>query len=268
MNVATVSKWAKYQSNYTYMEISKDDFFSCDSHDYEIPSFYNEKRQKLLNHLEMKTKSAKILNKTNFRSKVLPISPKRVHNYKAFKFMVLGAVNVGKTSLIKRFTHGQFTDDHLPTIADTYETGIFLNIGKELKQFDMELNDFCGSLKDDFPETYVDTILQSDGFIVVYSKDEPDSLSKVVEIVADINILKEAPVVIILENKCDLKKNIINNIRTKFQIVNARHMEVSAKSDIGVDEAIKTLVYDLEDMEDNSTVDKKKLMSSVLGKFF
>ena len=250
------------------MEISNDELLSCDSHDYKIPSFYNEKRQKLLNHLEMKTKSAKTLNKTNFASKVLPMSPKRVHSYKTFKFMVLGAVNVGKSSLVERFIHGQFTDDHLPTIAETYETGVFLNIGKELKQFDMEIYDFCGSLKDDFPETYVDTILQSDGFVMVYSKDEPDSLAKVVEMVADINILKEAPVVMILENKCDLKKNISNNIRTKFQIVNARHMEVSAKTDIGVDEAIKTLVYDLEDMEDNSTLDKKTLMSSVLGKFF
>ena len=34
-------------------------------------------------------------------------------------------------------------------------------------------------------------------------------------------------------------------------------MEVSPKSDNGVDEAIKTLVYDLEDMDDISTLVKK-----------
>ena len=85
-----------------------------------------------------------------------------------------------------------------------------------MKQFDRELYDFNGSLKDDFPETYVDAILQSDGFIVVCSEDEPESLAKVVDIVADINILKESPVVMVLENKCDLKKNIWTNIRTKF----------------------------------------------------
>ena len=173
-----------------------------------------------------------------------------------------------KTSLIERFIHGQFTDDHLPTIAETYETGVFLNIDKELKQFDMELYDFSGSLKNDFPETYVDTILQSDGFIVVYSKDEPDSLAKVVEIVADINIIKEAPVVMVLENKCDCKKNINTNIGTKFQIVNAKHMEVSAKSDIGVDDAIKTLVHHLEDNEYIPTENKKTLISNLLHKFF
>ena len=60
----------------------------------------------------MKTKSAKKLNKTNFASKVLPVYPKRIHGYKTFNFMVLGAANVGNTSLIERFIHGQFTDDH------------------------------------------------------------------------------------------------------------------------------------------------------------
>ena len=112
MNVTTVSKRAKHQSIYTYTEICNDEFCSCDSHDYEILSFYNEKGEKLLNHLEMKTKSAKKLNKTNFASKVLPIYPKGIHGYKTFNFMVLGAANVGNTSLIERFIHVQFTDDH------------------------------------------------------------------------------------------------------------------------------------------------------------
>ena len=267
MNVSTISKWAKDQTNYIYTENDDDEFCSCDSNDYEMPSFYLEKRQKLLNRLEMKTKLAKNLNKKNFASKVLPISPKRIHSHKAFKVMVLGAANTGKTSLIERFIHGKFTDDHLPTIADIYETGIFLNIGNKLRQFDMELYDFNGNFKDDFPETYSDKILRSDGFVVVYSKDEPDSLSKVVEIVADINILKEAPVVMVLENKCDYKKNTQTNMETKFQIVNAKHMEVSAKSNIGVDDAIKTLVHDLEDNADNKK-NKKHLISGFLGKLF
>ena len=271
MDATTISKWAEHQSNFTCTDNSDDEICSCDSYDSddsEISPFYLEKRQKLLNRLEMKAKSPKNINKNKFASQVLPISPKRIHGYKTFKVMILGAANVGKTNLIERFIHGQFTDDHLPTIAETYETGVFLNIGKELKQFDMEVYDFNGSLKDDFPETYVDTILQSDGFIVVYSKDEPDSLAKVVDIVADINILKEAPVVMVLENKCDCKKNINKNIGTKFQIVNTKHMEVSAKSDIGVDDAIKTLVYDLEDNECIPTENKKTLISGFLHKLF
>ena len=55
-------------------------------------------------------------------------------------------------NLIERFTQGQFTSNHLPTIAETYETGIFLNFGNQLKQFDLEICDFHGKFKDDFPE--------------------------------------------------------------------------------------------------------------------
>ena len=104
--------------------------------------------------------------------------------------MVLGAPNVGKTCLVKRFVHDEFTDDHLPIIADTYETGLFLNFDNQLKQFDIEFNDFSGDFKNDFPEIYREKIILLDDFIIVYSKDEPNSLANVVEIVADINLKK------------------------------------------------------------------------------
>ena len=52
--------------------------------------------------------------------------------------------------------------------------------------------------------------------------------------------LKKTFVVMVIENTCGCKKNTNTNIRTKFQIVNAKHMEVvSAKYDIGVNEVIK-----------------------------
>ena len=155
--------------------------------------------------------------------------------------MVLGAPNVGKNCLVKRFVHDEFTDDHLPTIADTYETGLFLNFDNQLKQFDIEFNDFSGDFKNDFPEIYREKIILSDDFIIVYSKDEPNSLANVVEIVADINKLKEAPVTMVLENKSDYENNNNNDkIKTEFQIINSRHMKVSAKSNTGVHEAMTT----------------------------
>ena len=264
MNISTTSKWAKHQS---YIEDDNDEICSCGSSDYQLPPFYLEKRRKSLSFLRTKLRSSKNQDEGYVASKLLPVSPKRIHSYKTFKVMVLGASNVGKTSLIERFIHGQFTTDHLPTIADTYETGIFLKFGNELRQFDIELYDFCGSLKDDFPEIYVEKILQSDGFIVVHSKDEPDSLAKVVETVADINKLKKAPIMI-LENKYDCIKNRNNQIRTRFQIVNARDMEVSAKSNIGVDEAITSLIYDLEINEDIDKQNKKHSISRFLEKIF
>ena len=99
-------------------------------------------------------------------NKILQRPPKLVHGYKTFKIMVLSAPNVGKTCLVKRFVHDKFNDDHLPTIADTYETGLFLNFDNKLKQFDIEFNDFTGYFKHDCPEIYREKILLSDGFMI------------------------------------------------------------------------------------------------------
>ena len=72
----------------------------------------------------------------------------------------------------------------------------------------------------------------------------------------------------VLENKCDCIKNRNNQLRARFQIVNARHMEVSAKGNIGVDEAITSLIYDLEVNDDIDKQNKKQIMSRFLEKIF
>ena len=269
MSGFTIETWAKHQRNFTYIDSVDDGFCSADSdEDDDIPSSYFEKRQGSLNRLKMEQRLPSNSTTLSFTDKILPVTSKLVHGYKTFKIMVLGASNVGKTCLLKRFVHDKFTNDHLPTIADTYETGIFLDINNQLKQFDLELNDFSGDLKYDFPEIYEEKILKSDGFIVIYSKEEPDSLAKVVEIVADINKVREAPVVMVLENKCDLIKKKSNKIRTQFQIVDTRHMEVSAKRNTGIQEAITTLIYDLEYNIKIGEQNKKDTMFGFFENFF
>ena len=269
MNDFMIETWAKHQRNFTYID-SVDDGFCSDGSDEDddIPSSYFDKRQGSLDRLKMKQRLPSNSNTLSFTDKILPVTSKLVHGYKTFKIMVLGAPNVGKTCLLKRFVYDKFTDDHLPTIADTFETGIFLDINNQLKQFDLELNDFSGDLKYDFPEIYEEKILQSDGFIVIYSREEPDSLAKAVEIVADINKVREAPIVMVLENKCDLIKKKINKIQTQLQIVNTRHMKVSAKRNTGIQEAITALIYDLEDNIDIGEQTKRDTMFEFLEKFF
>lgn len=262
MNLSRVLKWAKDQSNFTSMETINDECCSCDINDGDIPPFYFEKRQRSMSSLEIKKKSSQNISTSTLANKILQRPPKLVHGYKTFKIMLLGAPNVGKTCLVKRFVHDKFNDDHLPTIADIYETGLFLNFDNQLKQFDIEINDFSGDFKHDFPEIYREKILLSDGFIIVYSKDEPNSLANVVEIVADINKLKEAPVTMVLENKSDCENNNNDKIKTEFQIINSRHMKVSAKSNTGVHEAITTLIYDLEERID---IDKPNIIDLICG---
>ena len=262
MNLSRVLKWAKDQSNFTSMETINDECCSCDINDGDTPPFYFEKRQRSMSSLEIKKKSSQNISTSTLANKILQRPPKLVHGYKTFKIMVLGAPNVGKTCLVKRFVHDKFNDDHLPTIADTYETGLFLNFDNKLRQFDIEFNDFSGDFKHDFPEIYRKKISLSDGFMIVCSKDEPNSLANVVEIVADINKLKEAPVTMVLENKSDCENNNNDKIKTEFQIINSRHMKVSAKRNTGVHEAITTLIYDLEERID---IDKPNIIDLICG---
>ena len=170
MNVSTILKWDQNQSNFINSENVGNNFRSCNSNDDDIPPIYFEKRQKSITGFEMEKRVSTVPLKPRLILRLASKSMKRVHGYKTFKTTVLGAPNVGKTSLIERFINGTFTEDHLPTITDTYETGLFLNIQNKLKQFDIELNDFTGALEEDFPEIYEEKILQSDGFIVFIVK--------------------------------------------------------------------------------------------------
>ena len=52
---------------------------------------------------------------------------------------------------------------------------------------------------------------------MVYRKDEPDSSAKVVEIVADINKHKEAPVVVVLENSVIVKRITVIKSELNFK---------------------------------------------------
>ena len=174
-------------------------------------------------------------------------SLQRIHSYKTFRILVLGPSNVGKSCLLERFTHNTFCEDYLPTVSHTYETGIFLDIDNKLKQFDIEFFDFGGNIKKDFVEAYKDQILNANGFIVVYSHDVMESLSNIVEIVADIKTLKQNPAILVLSNKCDL--NSTYSDLPSLELNNCRHMKVSAKDNYQVNDAISSLIYEIEAAE-------------------
>ena len=173
----------------------------------------------------------------------------RIHSYKTFRILVLGPSNVGKSCLLERFTRNTFCEDYLPTVSDTYETGIFLDIDNKLKQFDIEFFDFGGNIKKDFVEAYKGQISKADGFIVVYSHNVMESLSNIVEIVADINTLKQNPAILLLSNKCDLNSNY--NDLPSLELNNCEHMGVSAKDNYQINEAISSLIYEIETAKRN-----------------
>lgn len=222
----------------------QDSSSDCDEYTSKL---YYDKRQRSITNYELQKRSPTNSPKSNLLSMFLHRPLERVPSYKTFRIMVLGDSGVGKTSFIRRFVVGDFNDDHIPTISDTYETGLFVDIDDKLKQFDLEIYDYNGDIKEYYTELYEQEILKADGFIVMYSKENPGSLASVVEKVADINIAKKNAAVLVLENKTDLKKDT-DSFVPKFQLINCRHMEISAKSNKGITDAITSLILDIEEM--------------------
>ena len=176
----------------------------------------------------------------------------RIHCYKTFNILVLGPKNVGKTSLVRRFVKGKFTDDYLPTISEEYETGVFLEIADKLKQFDLLFKDFGGDLRSSYPELYREEIMKADGFLVVHSRESPHSLAEVLEITVDIRKARQQYNILVAENKCD---NSDNQLLSEFESMSRKPFQmeagllnesVSAKSNMNVEEAIALLVKKIE----------------------
>ena len=119
--------------------------------------------QNLLTHL---THTIFVHNNNNNNNNINS-NKERIHSYKSFNILVLGATEVGKTSIIQRFVSGKFTTEYLPTISEEYETGIFLEIGDKLKQFDLVFMDIQMPRMDGIAATHaLKKIMMASGKIV------------------------------------------------------------------------------------------------------
>ena len=172
----------------------------------------------------------------------------RIHGYKSFTILVLGATEVGKTSIIQRFVSGKFTTEYLPTISEEYETGIFLEIGDKLKQFDLVFKDFSGDFNVSHPELYREEIQRADGFILVHSKESSHSFAQVLERVADIQNATQRPhpAILVIENKCDVQTCFDSLAKKSFEMEGLLNESVSAKSNMKIEEAIAKLIKQIE----------------------
>ena len=200
--------------------------------------------QNLLTHL---THTIFVHNNNNNNNNINS-NKERIHSYKSFNILVLGATEVGKTSIIQRFVSGKFTTEYLPTISEEYETGIFLEIGDKLKQFDLVFKDFSGDLHVSHPELYREEIQRADGFILVHSKESPHSFAQVIERVADIQNATQRPypAILVIENKCDMQSCFDSLTKKSFEMEGLLNESVSAKTNIKIEEAIAKLIKQIE----------------------
>jgi len=165
-----------------------------------------------------------------------------------FKITVIGDGMVGKTSLIKRFTHGNFQFDYIQTIGAQFSKYV-QNFGGDTCT--LSLWDIAG--QDEFfflrPSFYKD----SRAAIIVYSLEDnqhgKDSFKHVSKWHNDIKKFCGNIPIILLCNKVDLiDKNILDESKV-FKLTKKReflgHYLTSALTGEGVDDAFQALTNEL-----------------------
>ena len=162
-----------------------------------------------------------------------------------YKVAILGAGGVGKSALTLRIISGTFTPNYTPTIEDYYrhETNV-QGVGSCV----VEILDSGGT--EQFSSMRQLYISSSQGFAIVYSIDDKDSLAEARSIYQEIVELKppgQAQVVLV-GNKCDLRSSwrevsFQEGMQAARAMNGAAFMETSAKDDINVQELFTRLVH-------------------------
>ena len=181
----------------------------------------------------------------------------------AFKLLLLGDHGVGKTTICSTYTSQEETKSSNDEI---FNTCVYISGGGQkhdkAKQYDLEISVPNGVYWDGTVEGYKNKILESDGFMLVYSKENRQSYMKLVELLSDIRKLKKCDVpVVILGNKCDLNQIKTLQVQDSEHVVLGKfpHFDVSAICNDGLQESFKCLSQMCVQVKDNTTVLANKL---------
>lgn len=157
-----------------------------------------------------------------------------------FKVVLLGEGRVGKTSILLRFTKGEYTDRQVSTLQASYLDKKVL-VGSQSVQ--LSIWDTAGQERFHAlgPIYYRD----ASGALLVYDITDAESFSKVKNWVKELRKIVGSDITIVIAgNKIDLEKNRAVNEAEALQYaesVGAVHFHTSAKANRGLDEVFNTL---------------------------
>src|SRR5271157_4258548 len=143
------------------------------------------------------------------------------------KCVVVGAYEVGKTSLIRQYVTHKFSENYNATIGmDITVKEVDLTFGLITHHVTISLHDLAGQYR--FESLHKNFLKGADAAIVVVAQDDPDSLygkkdihsDKVITIndwidrIDEANKPKFVPKILVI-NKCDLETNLISDDEIK-----------------------------------------------------
>ena len=149
--------------------------------------------------------------------------------------IMIGDTSVGKSTLMRKFISGQFSDSLAPTLGiELYKKEVTIND----KQYLYRIWDTCGQER--FRSLSKNYFHNSDGIMLLFdlnSKNSFDNLDKWFNSIKESGC-EEIPLILV-GTKCDLKNNIseelINNFINENQSIQ-KYYKSSAKDNIGIEE--------------------------------
>lgn len=160
----------------------------------------------------------------------------------AKKVCLLGATSVGKTSLVRRFVKGVFSDQYLTTLGVKIDRK---DIDIDGRRITLVVWDLSG--EDEFTQLETRYLRGAAGSILVVDRTRPETLDKALEIEARAaGVIGEKPRVLAL-NKADLEDR---SPPAKLELARDRGLtllDTSAKTGDGVESLFATLAGKLAD---------------------
>ncbi|XP_057299609.1 ras-related protein Rab-9A-like [Hydractinia symbiolongicarpus] len=162
------------------------------------------------------------------------------------KILMLGDHNVGKSSICFRYVaDSMLGTNKIKNENEEFESSVFLapqNKKEKVRQYELNLSIADTLFRRRSVERYKQKIVETDAFVLVYSKDSRQSYIKLIDLISDIHKIKKVKIpIIILGNKNDLKQ-AITHVQEKGVLGDYPHFDVSAQENDGIQEAFKFLV--------------------------
>ena len=164
-----------------------------------------------------------------------------INNY---KIVVIGDINVGKTSILSRFRYGSFEQSYMPTLGIDFFTK---NLFYEDKTIRLILWDTAGQER--FRSLIPSYLKNADCIIIVYDITNKDSFNSLAHWLNDAkNNTIEGTIFVICGNKIDLKeKRVVTNeeIEEYIKKENLLYVECSAQNGEGIKELFNLIAKNL-----------------------
>ena len=173
------------------------------------------------------------------------------------QLLIIGDSNVGKTSLLIRYSENKFNSHYLATVGIDYYSKNETILGKNVrvKVWDTAGQERYKSLTNGF-------FRNAQGILLVYDVTNPDSFFNLKFWLQSINTnIGETTEIkkIIIGNKIDLQRNVNKKDAENFaELNNVSYFETSAKDDIGIQDCIKTFVENI--IKDKICVPERETM--------